>query len=187
MENSYEELIRNCLLQDRKSQEILYHTFSKKMYGVCLGYAKDKDEAKDILQEGFIKVFTNLKNYTSKGNFEGWIRRIIVNTAIDHYRKSSNANTSVNIENVPDIQTSCSVLEAMGAKELLVLIHKLPEGARVIFNLYVVEGYTHKEIAEIMDISEGTSKSQFSRGKQLLQGWLGKLYSNNSLISTTSK
>jgi len=187
MENSHEELIQNCLKQDRKAQALLYHTFSSKMYGVCLGYAKDRDEAKDILQEGFIKIFANLKNYTGKGSFEGWIRKIIVNTAIDHYRKSANGHTSLNIENVPDIQTNCSVLEAMGAKELVVLIHKLPEGARLIFNLYVVEGYTHKEIAEIMNISEGTSKSQFSRGKHLLQSWLGNLYSNNSVIENTSK
>lgn len=187
MGNSYQELIRNCIKQDRKAQELLYHTFSKKMYGVCLGYAKDRDDAKDILQEGFIKVFTNLKNYTTEGNLEGWIRKIIVNTAIDHYRKSTKEHTSVNIENIPEIETSCSVLEAMGAKELIVLIHKLPEGARIIFNLYVVEGYTHKEIAEIMNISEGTSKSQFSRGKQLLQAWLGKKHSNNPLIETTLK
>lgn len=187
MENSDEELIRNCIQQDRKAQELLYHKFSKKMYGVCLGYAKDRDEAKDILQEGFIKVFTNLKKYTTDGSFEGWIRRIIVNTAIDHYRKSTNEHTSVNIENIPDIETDCSVLEAMGAKELIVLIHKLPEGARIIFNLYVVEGYTHKEIAEIMNISEGTSKSQLSRGKQLLQGWLSKLYFTNPIIETTLK
>lgn len=182
MENSYQELIRKCIQHDRKSQELLYHTFSKKMYGVCLGYAKDKDEAKDILQEGFIKVFANLKKYTAEGNnFEGWIRRVIVNTAIDHYRKSIKEQTSVNIENIPDIASSCSVLEALGAKELVVLIEKLPEGARIIFNLYVVEGYTHKEIAEIMNISEGTSKSQLSRGKQLLQGWLNKIYSNDTL------
>lgn len=187
MENSYEELIKDCLKQDRKAQEQLYHAFSKKMYGICLGYAKDRDEAKDILQEGFIKIFTNLKNYTAKGSFEGWIRKIIVHTAIDHYRKSMKESASVNIENIAEIQTTYSVLETMGAKELLILIHKLPEGARVIFNLYVVEGYTHKEIAELLNISEGTSKSQFSRGKQLLQAWVSKLYSNNSFIETTLK
>lgn len=146
------------------------------MFGICLGYVNSRDEAKDILQDGFIKVFASLKNYKGVGSLEGWVRKIIVNTAIDYYRKALKDQKNVSVEKADNMEVETSVLERMHAKDVLELIHKLPEGARIIFNLHVVEGYNHNEIAGMLNISEGTSKSQFSRARSLLQGWINKFY-----------
>lgn len=173
------ELVEGCIRGERKYQELLYRRYSSKMYGVCIGYAKDRADAKDILQDGFVKVFTNIYKYKGDGSFEGWIRRIIVNTAIDHYRKTTKEAinmSAVDIEHAKDIQVEVSVLEQMCAKDIMSLIHQLPNGARLIFNLYVVEGYTHQEIAEKLNINQGTSKSQFARARKLLQELIMKLY-----------
>lgn len=173
------ELIEGCLRGERKYQEFLYRRYSSKMYGVCIGYAKDRADAKDVLQDGFVKVFSNIHKYKGDGSFEGWIRRIIVNTAIDHYRKTTKEAmnmSAVDIEHAKDVQIEVSVLEQMCAKDIMNLIHQLPNGARLIFNLYVVEGYTHQEIAEKLNINQGTSKSQFARARKLLQELVMKLY-----------
>lgn len=146
------------------------------MFGVCLGYANNRDDAKDILQDGFVKVFSSLKNYGANGSLEGWIRRIIVNTCIDYYRKTLKEMDYSSIDDVGFLEASSSALEMIYAKELQALIHNLPDGARIIFNMYVVEGYSHNEIAEMLNVSEGTSKSQFSRAKTLLQKMIGELY-----------
>jgi RNA polymerase sigma factor (sigma-70 family) len=129
------------------------------------------------LQDGFVKVFASLNNYKGDGSLEGWVRKIIVNTAIDHYRRVTKDFKNVNVEKARNIEVETHILEGLHAKELLELIHKLPEGARIIFNLYVIEGYNHNEIAEMLNISQGTSKSQFSRAKSLLQEWVSNLYS----------
>lgn len=174
--HSDRELVEGCLQGRRDSQHQLYKKYASKMFGVCLGYAKDRDDAKDILQEGFIKVFGSLKNYKGEGSLEGWVRRIIVNTAIDYYRKALKERNSVNIEDARDLPVEVSVLERMQAGELLELVNRLPDGAKLIFNLYVVEGYTHKEIAEMLQINQGTSKSQFARARMLLQDLISKVY-----------
>ena len=153
MEKALKEIIKGCVNNDRKCQELLYHTYSKIMYGVCLGYTKDREEAKDVLQEGFIKVFKNIEQFSGEGSIEGWIRRIIVNTAIDYFRKKSRRGLSVDFDKVPEISIDYSILETINAKEVLELIQKLPEGAKIIFNLHIVEGYTHEQIAKILDIS----------------------------------
>ncbi|MBI4945500.1 MAG: sigma-70 family RNA polymerase sigma factor [Bacteroidetes bacterium] len=177
MENLTEaELIKHCTAGNRSYQELFYKKYASKMFGVCLGYANCRDDAKDILQDGFVKVFAALKNYNGSGSLEGWIRRIIVNTAIDYCRKALKDQKNIDVENAGDIQVEVSVLEKIHAQELMELIHKLPEGARTIFNLYVVEGYSHGEIAEMLDISTGTSKSQFSRARTLLQKWVSNMY-----------
>ena len=152
------------------------------MFGVCIGYVHSRDDAKDILQDGFVKVFASLKEYKGAGSLEGWIRRIIVNTAIDYYRKAMKDSKNLNIEKARNIEVETHILEGLHAKELLELIHKLPEGARIIFNLYVIEGYNHTEIAELLNISQGTSKSQFSRAKGLLQEWVSNLYSEKKSL-----
>ena len=173
------ELVEGCIRAERTYQELLYRRYSSKMYGVCIGYAKDRADAKDILQDGFVKVFTNIHKYKGEGSFEGWIRRIIVNTAIDHYRRTTKEAmhmNAVDIEYAKDIQVEVSVLQQMCAKDIMNLVHQLPNGARLIFNLYVVEGYTHQEIAEKLNINQGTSKSQFARAKKLLQNLVMKLY-----------
>lgn len=139
------------------------------MFGVCLGYANGRDQAKDMLQDGFIKIFASIKNYNNNGSLEGWVRRIIVNTAIDYYRKSIKELNKVDIEEAENMDIETSILENIYEKELLNLIQKLPEGCRIIFNLYVIEGYNHLEISELLNISQGTSKSQFSRARLLLK------------------
>ena len=170
------ELVKRCIDGERKYQEMLYRKYAAKMFGVCLGYAKDKDDAKDVLQEGFIKVFASLKNYKGEGSLGGWIRRTIVNKAIDCYRGKLKDLRNVDVEDAGDIQIDISVLDKIQEKELLNLIAKLPEGSRIVFNLFVVEGYKHIEIAEMLNISQGTSKSQYSRARSLLQKWIGESF-----------
>ena len=184
MQKPLDEILKGCIDNDRKCQEVLYHKFSSTMFGVCLGYTKDRDEAKDVLQEGFIKVFKNIKKYNGEGNLEGWIRKIMVNTSIDFYRQRARKNSHVNFDTVPDVlETEYSILETISANEILGLIQQLPDGAKIIFNLYVVEGYTHDEIARILDISEGTSKSQFWRAKKLLQQMLSNIHETKKIVA----
>jgi RNA polymerase sigma factor (sigma-70 family) len=170
---SEQDLIRGCLNNDRKAQEQLYRMFADDMLVVCLAYESDPDEAKDILQNGFIKVFRSLDQYDNQGSIKGWIRRIIVNTAIDHYRKKKNTDGFVDIENIGDTGQGFDVTESKeNVKEILELVERLPDRARLIFNLFALEGYSHKEIATQLNIAEGTSKSMYSRAKMLLQQWL---------------
>ena len=166
---SEKELVEGCIRQDSKYQEMLYRKYAKNMFGVCLGYAKDHATAKDILQDGFIKIFKKIDKFSWQGSLEGWIRRIIINTAIDDYRKSVRQREYVELEEKLMNIGYNNVLEELNTTDVVKLIHFLPEGARVIFNLYTIEGYGHKEIAEQLGISEGTSKSQYARAKKLLQ------------------
>jgi len=163
------DLIRGCLEGDRKMQEELYKRFSPKMYAVSLRYAGQNDDAQDILQDGFVKVFRNLGMYRGEGSFEGWIRRIFVNTAIEHYRRKANVYPVTEThENVMEARDA-SALDSLSIKDLQAIIRQLSPGYKTVFNLYVIEGYSHKEIAEMMGISEGTSKSQLARAKAILQ------------------
>jgi len=154
---------------DRRMQEELYRRFSPRMYGVCLRYAGNVEEAEDILQEGFIKIFKKLGSFRSEGSFEGWVRRIFVNTAIEHFRRKTYQQPITEQHENTVEGKSLSVLDELGEKDILKLVQELSPGYRTVFNLYVVEGYTHKEIGDILGISEGTSKSQLSRAKVLLQ------------------
>jgi RNA polymerase sigma-70 factor (ECF subfamily) len=138
------------------------------MFAVCLRYANEYNSAQDLLQEGFVKVFRNLEKFRGEGSFEGWIRRIFVNTAIEHYRKQ------VNLYALHDSETRYeyyegNALETLKHEDILKMIQKLSDGYRTVFNLYVIEGYSHKEIGDMMGISEGTSKSQLARARYLLQ------------------
>jgi RNA polymerase sigma-70 factor (ECF subfamily) len=150
-------------------QEELYRRFSPKMYAVCLRYAGNAEEAEDILQEGFIKVFKKLNSFRSEGSFEGWVRRIFVNTAIEHFRRKRYLMPVTEKEENTIEGKYLSVLDDLAARDIMMLVQDLSPGYRTVFNLYVVEGYTHKEIADMMGISEGTSKSQLSRAKVILQ------------------
>jgi len=150
-------------------QEELYRRFSPRMYGVCLRYAGNVEEAEDILQEGFIKIFKKLGSFRSEGSFEGWVRRIFVNTAIEHFRRKTYQQPITEQHENTVEGKSLSVLDNLGEKDILKLVQDLSPGYRTVFNLYVVEGYTHKEIGDMLGISEGTSKSQLSRAKVLLQ------------------
>ena len=163
------DLIRGSLAGDRRSQEQLYRHFSPKMYAVCLRYAGNADDAQDILQDGFVKVFRNLDKYRAEGSFEGWVRRIFVNTAIEHYRKASNIYPISESQESSIEDKGWNAMDSLDIKDLMQIIQELSPGYRTVFNLYVVEGYTHKEIADMMGISEGTSKSQLARAKAILQ------------------
>lgn len=163
------DLIRGCMEGNRRMQEELYRRFSPRMYAVCLRYAGNAEEAEDILQEGFIKVFKKLDSFRSEGSFEGWVRRIFVNTAIEHFRRKRYLMPVTEKEENTIEGKYTSVLDELGAKDIMALIQDLSPGYRTVFNMYVVEGYTHKEIADMLGISEGTSKSQLSRAKMILQ------------------
>lgn len=139
------------------------------MYGICLRYATNAEEAEDILQEGFIKVFRKISSFRSEGSFEGWIRRIFVNTAIEQYRKRMYLQPVTEQEENTIEGKYLSVLDSLAERDIIKLVQQLSPGYRTVFNMYVVEGYSHKQIAEHLGISEGTSKSQLSRAKQILQ------------------
>lgn len=172
---SEEEILEGCRKNKRQYQEILYRRYARKMYGICMSYAGNRDLAQDILQDGFIKVFKKIKHYKREGSLEGWIRRIIVNTAIDHLRKETlKHNYITEQEEIEEEAYEPDVLEKLKAQDVLDLVAQLPDGARMIFNLYAVEGFTHKEIAAKMDISVGTSKSQFSRARKMLMQLINK-------------
>ena len=165
-----EDLIKRCLDKDEKAQEMLYKQFASKMYAVCMRFARNTMNADDIFQEGFIRVFTNLNEYSFKGSLEGWIRRTMVNTAINFYKKNLKYQGTIDFEHAPELSNNEeTALEKLSAKELLGLIQTLPEGFRMVFNLYVIEGYNHKEIGEILNISENTSKSQLARARKAIK------------------
>lgn len=168
------DLIEGCIKGDRKMQKELYNRFAPKMYGVCLRYASNAEEAEDILQEGFIKVFKKIESFRGDGSFEGWIRRIFVNTAIEHYRKKIYLQPITDTEENTVEGNYLNVLDHLAEKDIIHLVQQLSPGYRTVFNMYVVEGYTHKQIAEILGISEGTSKSQLSRAKMILQEMVKK-------------
>lgn len=150
-------------------QEELYRRFSPRMYAVCLRYAGNAEEAEDILQEGFIKVYKKLDSFRREGSFEGWIRRIFVNTAIEHFRRKRYLQPVTEKEENTIEGNYLSVLDSLAERDILDLVQQLSPGYRTVFNMYVVEGYTHKEIGDLLGISEGTSKSQLSRAKVILQ------------------
>lgn len=166
---SESDLIVGCLQGNRRMQEELYRRFSPRMYAVCLRYAGNAEEAEDILQEGFIKVFKKLDSFRSEGSFEGWMRRIFVNTAIEHFRRKRYMMPVTEREENTFEGKYLSVLDDLAAMDIMALVQELSPGYRTVFNMYVVEGYTHKEIADMLGISEGTSKSQLSRAKVILQ------------------
>jgi len=163
------DIIRGCLEKDRKMQEMLYHRFSSKMYAVCLRYCKDAESAQDLLQDGFVKIFKNLDKFRGEGSFEGWIRRIFVNTSIEHFRKSVKNYAVSDTEDVVIEDSSLTALDNLAEKDIIQLIQQLSPGYRQVFNMYVIEGYSHKEIGGILGISEGTSKSQLARAKGILK------------------
>jgi RNA polymerase sigma factor (sigma-70 family) len=174
-----DNLLEGCKRNDRKAQELLYQALASKMLGVCVRYAKDSFEAEDILQTGFVKVFQKISEFRSDGSFEGWIRRIMVNTAIEVYRKNQRTLNVVDIDQVYDEAQTMFDMTGLETKDLLKLIQQLPDGYRVVFNMYVIEGYSHKEIGEQLAISEGASKSQLSRARALLREKILKMEGYN--------
>lgn len=176
MEISEEELIKGCLSSIPAFQQMLYKRYAAKMLTVCMRYADNQEEAEDVLQEGFIIVFEKMHQFRMQGSFEGWIRRIMVNKSLEHLRKSSKIFPVMNINNVKDHFISTEdVLTTLASKELLKMIQELPPMYKMVFNLYVFEGMSHKEIAAKVGIAEGTSKSNLSDARSLLKR---KIYRN---------
>ncbi|MCW3112475.1 MAG: sigma-70 family polymerase sigma factor [Segetibacter sp.] len=167
-------LIKNCIAGNRKSQKKLYELLAPKMYPVCLKFFSRGADAEDVLQEGFIKLFNHLHSYRGEGSFEGWVRRIFVNTAIQYYRSLKPA--AIDSDDIEDVLVCSdgSALDNLYAKDLICITRDLSEGYRNVFNLYAVEGYSHKEIAEILGITESTSKSQYLRAKASIRQVIGK-------------
>lgn len=178
------DLISGCIDGDRRMQEELYRRFSPRMYAVCLRYAGSSEEAEDILQEGFIKIFKKLSSFRGEGSFEGWIRRVFVNTAIEHFRRKRYLQPVTEKEENTIEGKYISVLDTLAEKDILDLVRQLSPGYRTVFNMYVVEGYTHKEIGDILGISEGTSKSQLSRAKVILQDMVKKFMEQQNEVRT---
>lgn len=168
-----EQLIEGCLKGNALAQQALFDKYSGKMMGVCLRYASNYEEAQDVLQDGFVKVFMSLNKFQRKGSFEGWIRRTIVNTALDNYRKMKNQRQNADIDSLEfAIPQSGMALENIAAQDLLELIRNLPSGYRTVFNMFAIEGYSHKEIAAELKITESTSKSQYRKAKAYLQKYI---------------
>ncbi len=162
-------LIQESIAGNRRAQEQLYHRFSGKMYAVCLRYTGgNTDDAQDLLQESFIKVFKNLASFRSEGSFEGWIRRVVVYTCIEHLRRKPKPVIN-ELDNIIETDKGLTGYDRIAMQDLINIIGSLPEGYRTVVNLYLVEGYSHKEIGEMLGINEGTSKSQLARAKRILQ------------------
>ncbi len=176
--SNLEDVIKGCILKKRKAQKELYEFYSPMLLAVCSRYVSDKSEAQDILQDAFIKVFNNIKEYNGKGHFENWMRKIAVNTAITHFHKEKKHyyHDELNkLENSSDNATNLNPIKELEAKELIKIIKKLPSGYRTIFNLYAIEGYKHREIAEKLNIEESTSKTQYLRAKNWIIKEMKKL------------
>ncbi|AHM62984.1 RNA polymerase, sigma-24 subunit, ECF subfamily protein [Flammeovirgaceae bacterium 311] len=170
-----EEIIEGCRQGKPSAQEKLYNLYSKRMMAVCVRYTKSRFEAEDIFHEAFVKVFNNISKYKGEGSFEGWVRRIFVNTAINHYNKNRKFQKQVDYSAVEEMTpTSEDIVSDLSGKELLTFIDQLPDGYKHVFNLYVMEGYNHAEIGEMLQIAEGTSKSQLAKAKVYLKNILLK-------------
>ncbi len=167
-----ETIINDCKANKQSAFELLYKKYYRVLYGIALRYCRTTFEADDILQDSFIKIFKNIGSYKMDGSFEGWIKRIVQNTAINNYRSNLKLNLNVDISmNEYDVSDDSlnNIFESFETKEVIHLLNQLPEGYRVIINLFCIDGYTHKEIAEMLDIAIGTSKSQLFKAKEYLK------------------
>ncbi len=171
------ELVEACRKEDRNAQRKLYEHFHGRMLGICLRYARCREEAVEVLNSSFLKVFKNIHRFDdSKGNIEAWIRTIVTNTAIDRYRKESKKHPTIDMEYAYKESNGSIAIEELTAEEILGLIQELPPAYRTVFNLFAIEGYSHREIGEKLGISEGTSKSNLSKARKKLQKALSQHY-----------
>jgi RNA polymerase sigma-70 factor (ECF subfamily) len=165
-----ELMLAGCLKNNATAQEALYNRFSPRMLGVCYRFAKNREDAEDMLQEGFIKVFTQMHQYRNEGALEGWIRRIIVHTCINNLKKNKKFSDSLDIIHASSLHVNEEMIPSiMQAKQVVECIRMLPLGYRTVLNLYAIEGFPHKEIAAMLDIEESTSRSQYTRAKAMLE------------------
>lgn len=169
-------IIDKCRKGDRSAQKKLYDYLAPKMFAVCLRYMGDRMPAEDILQDGFITLFSKLDSYSGEGSFEGWARKIFVNTALMSLRKTDALKLSGDLEEAGNLSSDISTqIQNIGYKEIMKIVMKLPDGYRTVFNMFVVEGFSHKEIAQALNISEVTSRSQLQRARMILQEKIKKL------------
>ena len=164
------QLIDGCVKSDRRAQKALYDKYSRRMMAVCLRYVKDTEDARDLLQEGFIKLYTNINKYSGEGSFDGWVRKIFVNSALERLRhndilKNADDIDDVNYADMPDDESASEI----SSDDIMKYVRSLPDGFRTVFNLFAIEGYSHKEIGEKLNISESTSRSQYMRARKILQ------------------
>ncbi len=164
-----DDIIKGCVAGKPEAQEALYKKYSGKLFGISLRYTKDHSAAEDVLQEGFMKIFTNISSFKGTGSFEGWIRRVLINTALERFRKHFQMYPITDVNESESSFNYDNVLNDISVKDLLNLIQELPPAYRMVFNLYAIDGYSHKEISNILNISIGTSKSNLSRARKLLQ------------------
>lgn len=170
-----ESLIAGCIKGNQIAQKTLFDSFSPKFFALCLRYMKSTDDAEDVLQEGMVKIFTKLPEYKGKGSFEGWMRRIVVNTCLDQIRKNQKLKFDVSLDQEEyKLSMNAHILENMSANELIEEIKKMPPGYRVVFNMFAIEGYSHQEIAEKLGVKESTSKSQYLRARAYLKERISK-------------
>jgi RNA polymerase sigma factor (sigma-70 family) len=172
-----DEIITGCINKDKHYEDLLYAHFSSVAYAICIRYAANSHDAKDIFQEAFVKVYVQIKNYNKQGSFEGWLKRIFVNTALDYCRRKKNIHFTSAIEKFETIseeEVSQNNVD-IPKEKLFELIRNLPDGYRLVFNLYAIEKYSHKQIAEALNIEEGTSKSQLFKARKMLQKEIIKL------------
>ncbi len=172
---SEHELIRGCLRGSAQCQRDLYERFAGKMYAVCLRYARNREDAADILQEGFLKVFTKLDQFQFQGSFEGWVRRVMVNTALRAYQKQRFEFEQTGYERLPEMPIDPDAMALLSEAELLNLVRQLPDGYRAVFNLVAIEGYSHAEAATLLGIQESTSRSQLTKARRQLEVEVEKL------------
>jgi len=166
--NNDTQLIKQSLKNNREAQKFLYHKYAPKMLRLCTYYIKDLQESEEVMLNGFLKVFTKLSKYSSKGSFEGWIRKIMIHESISYLRKKKKIIFTNQIENYGEFIENEVELH-IAVEDLHQYVNQLPNGCKIVFNLYVIDGYKHAEIAEILKISEGTSKTQLSRARKALQ------------------
>ncbi len=165
------DIIEQCINNNSKVQRYLYNKYASVFYGLCLRYSRNIDDAEDILQDGFLKIFLNMKSYTGAGSFEGWMKRIIINTAITYYHQNLKYKHHADISDIKETDIKDVEIESaeFSHEELLGVINKLSDGYRMVFNLFAIEGYKHKEISQMLEIDINTSKSQYSRARKIVQ------------------
>ena len=170
MQSNERELYEACLRRDSKAQAALYHQYKGRFFGICRRYAQSREDAEDLLQDAFVKIFLNLGDLRNPDQLSAWIRRVVVNVCVDYYHKKVKLTTIEEIHELPSQDwENDNVISQMSNQELLSAVNELPQSAKMIFNLYVIDGYTHPEIAKILNTSEGNSKSQLSFAKRLLR------------------
>lgn len=181
-----QEILKGCRKGKRKAQEALYHKYAQKMMGICRRYSKNYEEAEDVFQEGFVRTYKYIGKLEQTNSLGAWLKRVFINTAINYYQKNKKHHDHLDTDTLYHAHDQYEdAIDQLSTQELLALVNNLPDGYRIVFNLYVMEGYNHKEIAETLGIAEGTSKSQLSKAKSMLKKQLGKLREHENIRMKT--